>query len=91
MEKSTSNKKYVLLSRGLGTTGIIMGILTLLFSLIPIFGMLAIFVGFISLMIIAIGLGIALKHSHTKSQLITALVLTGLGMVLSMVQFSALG
>ena len=88
MEKTTT-LKYHSLSKGLGTAGIILGILTLLFSLIPLFGMLAIFLGLLSLMIIGTGIGIALKHSHPKSRLITALVLTGIGILLSLMQFSA--
>ena len=87
--ESTITKKYQSLSKGLGTAGIILGILTLIFSLIPIFGMLAIFLGLIALMICATGIGIAFKHGHSKSRLITALVLTGLGITLSLMQFSA--
>ena len=87
--ESTITKKYQSLSKGLGTAGIILGIMTLIFSLIPIFGMLAIFLGLITLMICATGIGIAIKHGHSKSRLITALVLTGLGITLSLMQFSA--
>lgn len=87
--ESTITKKYQSLSKGLGTAGIILGIMTLVFSLIPIFGMLAIFLGFIALMICGTGIGVAIKHGHSKSRLITALVLTGLGIALSLMQFSA--
>lgn len=86
-----STKKYQSLSKGLGTASIILGIMTLLFSLIPIFGMLAIFLGFIALIVGGTGIGIAIKHSHSKSRLITALILTGLGVVFSLMQFSAFG
>ena len=89
MENVNSTKKYQSLSKGLGTTGVILGILTLVFSLIPIFGMLAIFLGLIALMVSGTGIGIAIKHGHSKSRLITALVLTGLGIALSLIQFSA--
>jgi len=91
MESTITNKKYQSLSKGLGTAGIILGIMTLIFSLIPIFGMLAIFLGLFALVICGIGIGIAIKHEHPKSRLITALVLTGLGILLSIMQFSAFG
>ncbi len=87
--KSTITKKYQSLSKGLGTAGIILGIMTLLFSMIPIFGMVAIFLGIITLMVCGTGIGITIKHGHSKSRLITALVLTGLGILLSLMQFSA--
>ena len=89
MESTITTKKYQSLSKGLGTAGIILEIMTLIFSLIPILGMLAIFLGFIALMICATGIGIAVKHEHSKSRLITALVLTGIGIGLSLMQFSA--
>ena len=83
--------KYQSLSKGLGSAGLIIGILTLLFSLIPIFGMLAIFLGLLALMISGVGIGIAIKHEHPKSRLITAIIITCLGIILSLMQFSALG
>jgi len=89
--ESTITKKYQSLSKGLGTAGIILGVMTLLFSLIPILGMLAMLLGFIALIIIGVGLGIAVKHQHAKGRLITALVLAGLGTAISLMQFSALG
>jgi len=91
MESTITTKKYQSLSKGLGTAGIILGIMTLLFSLIPIFGMLAVFLGFISLIVSGTGIGIAIKHGHSKSRLITALILTGLGITISLMQFSAFG
>jgi len=53
--------------------------------------MLAMLLGFVALLIIGIGLGIATKHQHAKGRLITALVLAGLGTAISLMQFSALG
>ena len=91
MDSTINTKKYQSLSKGLGTAGIILGIMTLLFSLIPILGMLAMLLGFIALIIIGVGLTIAIKHQHSKSRLITALVLAGLGTAISLMQFSALG
>ena len=91
MESTIHTKKYQSLSSGLGTAGVILGILTLLFSLIPILGMLAMLLGFIALIIIGVGLSIAVKHQHAKCRLITALVLAGLGTAISLMQFSALG
>ena len=88
MEKTTT-LKYQSLSKGLGTAGIILGIITLLFSLIPILGMLAIFLGFISFIICGTGIGIAVKHGHAKSRLITALIITGISIGISLMQFSA--
>jgi len=63
--------------------------MTLLFSLIPILGMLGMLLGFIGLLIIGIGLGIAIKHEHTKSRLITSLIITAIGIGISLMQFSA--
>ncbi len=91
MESTITTKKYQSLSKGLGTAGVILGIMTLLFSLIPILGILAMLLGFITLIIFCVGLTIAVKHQHTKSRLITALVLAGLGTAISLMQFSALG
>ena len=91
MESTITTKKYQSLSSGLGTAGVILGILTLLFSLIPILGMLAMLLGFIDLIIIGIGFSIAFKHQYTKGRLITAFVLAGLGTAISLMQFSALG
>ena len=88
---SSTPTKYQFLSKGLGSARLIIGILTLLFSLIPIFGMLAIFLGLLALIISSIGIGIAIKHKHPKSQLITALIITCLGILLSLMQFSAFG
>ena len=89
--ESTITKKYLSLSKGLGTAGIILGIMTLLFSLIPILGMLAMLLGFVALIIIGVGLSVAIKHQHAKNRLITALVIAGLGTIISLMQFSALG
>lgn len=91
MESTITTKKYQSLSKGLGTAGIILGFITLVFSLIPILGMLAIFLGFIALMINGTGIGIAIKHRHSKSRLITSLVITLIGIAFSLIQFSALG
>ena len=87
--KKTTTSKYQSLSRGLGTAGLILGILTLLFSLIPILGMLGILLGLIALAIIGIGLGITFKHGYSKSRLITSLIITGIGIGISLMQFSA--
>ena len=91
MESTITSKKYQSLSKGLGTTGVILGIMTLLFSFIPILGMLAMLLGFMELIVIGVGLTIAIKHQHSKSRLITALVLAVLGTAISLMQFSALG
>ena len=85
------SSKYQWLSKGLGSVGLIIGILTLLFSFIPIFGMLAIFLGIIALIICGAGIGIALKHKHPKSRLVTTLIITGIGVGISLIQFSAFG
>ncbi|MFK7979735.1 MAG: hypothetical protein AB8G86_07115 [Saprospiraceae bacterium] len=90
MESIITSKKYQSLSKGLGTAGVILGIMTLLFSFIPILGILAMLLGFITLIIIGVGLIVSVKHQHSKSRLITALVLAGLGTVISLMQFSAL-
>ncbi len=89
--ESTITKKYQSLSSGLGTAGIILGVMTLLFSLIPILGILAMLLGFVALIIIGVGLAIAAKHQHAKGRLVTALVLAGLGTAISLMQFSVLG
>lgn len=91
MESTITTKKYQSFSQGLGTAGIILGIMTFLFSLIPILGMLAMLLGFVALIIIGVGLAIAAKHQHAKGRLVTALVLAGLGTAISLMQFSALG
>ena len=100
---SRTPTKYQFLSKGLGSAGLIIDeqtqfvnrfsgwVATFLFSLIPIFGMLAIFLGLLALIISSIGIGIAIKHKHPKSQLITALIITCLGIMLSLMQFSAFG
>jgi len=91
MESTITTKKYQSLSKGFGTAGIILGVLTLLFSLIPILGMLAMLLGFVALLIIGIGLSFAIKHQNAKGRLITALILAGLGTAISLMQLSALG
>ncbi|MEM1118982.1 MAG: hypothetical protein AAGJ18_00950 [Bacteroidota bacterium] len=86
-----ATSRYQSLSKGLGTTGIILGIITLLFSFVPIFGMLAFLLGIVSLVICIIGILIAVKHQHSKSRLITALIITSIGTAISLMQFSAFG
>ena len=43
--------KYESLSKGLGITGLVLGIITLLVSFIPCFGLFAIFFGIIAIMV----------------------------------------
>jgi len=89
--KQIATSRYQSLSKGLGTTGIILGIITLLFSFVPILGMLAFLLGMVSLVICIVGIIIATKYQHSKSRLITALIITSLGMGISLMQFSAFG
>ncbi|MEM6320467.1 MAG: hypothetical protein AAF960_22550 [Bacteroidota bacterium] len=88
--ESASSPKYGDLSKSLGNIGIVLGILTLLISMIPLFGMFAVFIGNIALLISLIGIVIAYKHKHPKSRLLTALMLTAIGMGICFLQFLAL-
>lgn len=83
-------KKYESLSHGLGITGLILGILTLLVSFIPCFGMYAFFFGILAIFISVIGLAIAFIHKHPKGLLIGALITSLIGCGIGYSQYAAL-
>lgn len=88
--ENTQRKKYESISHGLGITGLIVGIITLLVSFIPCFGMFAFIFGIIAVLISVIGLGVALKHDHPKGLIIGALVTAFLGCSIAYSQYSAM-
>ena len=87
--ENTQRKKYQSISHGLGITGLIVGIITLLVSFIPCFGIFAFIIGIIAILISLIGLAIALKHDHPKGLIIGALVTALLGCAIAYTQYSA--
>ncbi|MFV0530909.1 MAG: hypothetical protein ACK5MD_05680 [Flavobacteriales bacterium] len=88
--ENTQRKKYQSVSHGIGITGLILGILTLLVSFIPCFGIFAIIFGVIGVLISLVGLGIALKHDHPKGLIIGALITAFLGCAIAYSQYSAI-
>jgi len=90
--KSENNgkAKYESLSKGLEITGLVLGIVTLLVSFIPCFGLFAIFFGVIAIAISVIGLVIALKHNHEKGLIIGALITSLLGCGIAYSQYAAM-
>ena len=90
MTEKLQGKKYQSLSHGLGITGLIMGIITLLVSFIPCFGVFAYLIGIIAIVISLIGLGIAMKFNHAKGLLIGALITAFLGCGIAYSQYSAM-
>ena len=84
------NVKYTSLSKGFGITGLVLGILTLLISFIPCFGLFAIIFGIIAIMVSLIGLVIALKHNHEKGLIIGALICSLLGCGIAYSQYAAI-
>lgn len=88
--ENTQRKKYQSISHGLGITGLIVGIITLLVSFIPCFGVFAFIFGIIAVLVSIIGLGIALKHDHPKGLIIGALVTAFLGCAIAYTQYSAM-
>lgn len=88
--ESNQSKKYQSLTKGLGITGLVLGILTLLISFIPILGMSAMFFGFIAVIISLIGLVIALKNNHEKGLIIGAIICSILGCGIAFSQYAIL-
>jgi len=82
--------KYESLSKGLGITGLVLGIITLLVSFIPCFGLFAIFFGIIAIMVSLIGLIIALKYNYEKSLIMGALITSLLGCGIAYSQYAAM-
>ncbi|HIE26347.1 TPA: hypothetical protein EYP66_03585 [Candidatus Poribacteria bacterium] len=90
MTEKLQEKKYQSLSHGLGITGLILGIITLLVSFIPCFGVFAYLIGIVAILISLIGLGIAMKFNHAKGLLIGALITAFIGCGIAYSQYSAM-
>ncbi|APG65904.1 MULTISPECIES: SH3 domain-containing protein [Tenacibaculum] len=91
MKKESSQElKYQSLSKGLGITGLVLGIVTLLVSFIPCFGLFTIFFGIIAISISLIGLVITLKHNHEKGLIVGALITSLLGCGIAYSQYAAM-
>ena len=77
-------------SKGLGIAGLVVGILTLLVSFIPCFGMYAMYIGIVAILLSGIGLYIASKNNSSKGMLIAALIVSILGFAIAYNQYSQL-
>ncbi|WP_430614415.1 hypothetical protein [Flavobacterium sp. JP2137] len=81
---------YKSLAQGLGIAGFILGILTLLISFIPCFGILAVVFGVFAIVVSTVGLGISIKHQQPKIFVIVALILAGIGCTVALLQYFVL-
>ncbi len=70
-QKSTAGK-------GLGIAGLIIGIIALLVSFIPFFGMISIYIGGLALLLSIIGLIMAVQKKAGKGLIIAALIISAL-------------
>ena len=88
--ENNQTKKYQSLTKGLGITGLVLGILTLLISFIPVLGMFALFFGFIAVAVSLIGFVIALKNNNGKGLIIGAIICSLLGCGIAYSQYVAM-
>jgi len=88
--ETPQRKKYESLSHGLGITGLIIAIVTLLTSFIPCFGIFAFIFGILAILISVIGLAIALTHNHAKGLIIGALITALLGCAIAYSQYATI-
>lgn len=88
--ESIQRKKYESISHGMGITGLIVGIITLLVSFIPCFGIFAFIFGIIAVTASLVGLAVALQHDHPKGLIIGALTTALLGCAIAYTQFAAM-
>ena len=88
--ENTQTKKFGSLVQGLGITGLVIGILALLVSFIPCFGVYALIIGIIAIVFAVAALAIALKHDHPKGLIIAALITAFLGCGIAYSQYAAM-
>ena len=75
--------------KALGISGLVCGIMTFVGSFIPCFGMFAIFLGALALLLCIIGLVIASKKGAPKGLLIAGLILSLIGCYVAYSQAAA--
>jgi hypothetical protein len=80
-QKSTAGK-------GLGIAGLIIGIIALLISFIPLFGIIAVYVGGLALILSIIGLILAVQKKASKGLIIAALIISALSVGIAYWQYS---
>ena len=85
-----SDEQKSSLVTGLGITGLVAGILTFIVSFIPCFGIYALYIGVIALLISIIGLAIAYNKKASKGILYAALILSLIGVLIAYSQYDAL-
>jgi hypothetical protein len=78
------------LVNGLGISSLVLGILTLIVSMIPCFGIFAILIGVLALIICIAGLVIAFNQNASKGVLIAAFILLSIGIAIALYQYKKL-
>jgi len=69
--------------QGLGIAGLILGILSILFAIIPCTAIVGVFLGGIGLMLSIFGVVLASKHNAQKGLVIAALVVSIIGVLIA--------
>lgn len=82
MENSTS--------KGLGIAGLIVGIIALVISFIPCFGIYAFWIGIIGLVLSGIAMFIAMSNNAEKGLIIAALIISALATILAYSQYQSI-
>ncbi|CAM1346784.1 SH3 domain-containing protein [Tenacibaculum insulae] len=77
--ESTPKQKNESLTHGLAITGLVIGILALIVSFVPCFGIFAIIIGIIGLIFSTIALILASKNNYSKGLIIAALLTSLIG------------
>lgn len=88
--KMTENKQKSGLVTGLGIGGLVLGIIALIVSFVPCFGIYALFIGIIAAVISIAGIVIASQKSVGKGLLIAGLVVSLVGCGIAYTQYQAL-
>ena len=73
--------------KGLGIAGLIVGIIALVVSFIPCFGIYAFLIGLLGLVLSGIAMYIAVKNGAEKGLIIAALIISALGTIIAISQY----
>lgn len=87
--ENSQDAPYKSLVSGLGITGLVLGILTLVISFIPCLGMYGMFSGVLAIIISVIALILAIKHGHSKDLIVAGLIMAAIGFTIAVVQANA--
>lgn len=75
----------------LGIAGLVVGIIALLISFIPCFGIIALFIAILGLILSGIGLYMANKNNFEKGLVIAGVAISGVALAISLVQWTIAG